>query len=496
MLFNSLSYLLFLPLIALCYFAIPHRFRWGLLLAGSYFFYACWRVEYLALIIIATLVVYWAGLKMSALPDKAARRPYLIASLLTNTSILFFFKYFNFTSAQLTALLNLLGMQIEHHFVLNVLLPVGISYYTFQTMSYAVDVYRGASKPERHLGIFALYVVFFPQLLAGPIERSARLMPQLESRHDFDWELFKSGVLRILFGFFKKCVVADRLAIYVDQAYLSPEASGAQLTLASYFFLIQLYCDFSGYTDIAIGSARILGIRLSENFNRPFASRSIREYWQRWHITFTTWIRDYLFTPLLLKYKGRTKYYFINFFCFTLIGFWHGAEWTFIAFGAIHGAYLLCSDMTKKQRTNSTKALSESLSKTRLPLLASSSFQALFHKYFQIFVTFNLVTASVIFFRSDTLASALNVYERIFTNFWPQNATLLPDEFTTYQFTLCLLAIVALEGIQKITDNKNFCCKYTDASGTMGRWAVYYALILLTLVFGEFNAEPFIYFQF
>ena len=296
--FDSIEYGVFLAVAATSYFLIPHRWRWALLLFASYVFYASWKPQYLVLIWASTLVDYCAGLFMGRTENRRYRLLALIGSLSVNLGLLGTFKYFGFFAESLSAVLDSVGLSFTPH-ELDVVLPVGISFYTFQTLSYTIEVFRGTHEPERHLGRFALYVAFFPQLVAGPIERSSRLLPQLREKFDFDYVRVVEGLRLILWGLFKKVVVADRLALMVDRVYESPDgAPGPVLMAATIFFAFQIYCDFSGYTDMAIGSARILGIELMVNFNRPYAARSVGEFWHRWHISLSTWFRDYVYIPL------------------------------------------------------------------------------------------------------------------------------------------------------------------------------------------------------
>ena len=293
MLFNSLEYLIFFPIVVALYYAINHKWRWLLLLAASYFFYMSWKAEYVILIMASTIVDYYAGLQMGKAGSRKKKKPYLVLSIIVNLGILAGFKYFNFFSENMNVLLGDLNI-FQRIPELKVLLPVGISFYTFQTLSYSIDVYRGITRPEKHLGRFALYVSYFPQLVAGPIERSYNLLPQLKEQKAFNPQNLISGSKLMLWGFFKKIVIADRIGIYVTSIYANPgEHTGLPVILATTLFAFQLYCDFSAYTDIARGTARLMGIDLMKNFNRPMISRSLTDFWNRWHISLTTWFRDY-----------------------------------------------------------------------------------------------------------------------------------------------------------------------------------------------------------
>ena len=289
MIFNSMQYLIFFPIIVGLYFLIPHRFRWGILLAGSYYFYMAWKPVYILLIIASTLIDYVAGVMMGRTEEKSKRKKYLIISLISNLSLLFLFKYFNFFNDSAKTVLEYLNLPFYLP-TFKLLLPMGISFYTFQTLSYSIDVYKGTIKPEKHLGIFALYVTFFPQLVAGPIERSENLLPQFREEHKLDYKLVTNGLKLMLWGLFKKVVIADRVSILVNTVYNDVNSyKGFPLIVATVLFAFQIYCDFSGYSDMAIGSAQVMGFRLMENFRRPYFSKSIPEFWKRWHISLSTW---------------------------------------------------------------------------------------------------------------------------------------------------------------------------------------------------------------
>ena len=327
------------------------------MLLASYYFYMSWKVEYVILIVISTLVDYFCGKKMAALPDKAARKKYLYLSLVSNLGLLFLFKYFNFFSRSFSKIFGVLNESFLHWnvlhdtYTLKVLLPVGISFYTFQTLSYTIDVYNGRTSAENHLGKFALFVSFFPQLVAGPIERSSHLLPQFHQTFEFDYNRVKEGLLLMVWGFFKKLVIADRLAAYVNEVYNNVDKyDGFHNIIATYFFAFQIYCDFSGYSDIAIGSALIMGFSLMQNFRRPYFATNIREFWARWHISLSTWFRDYLYIPLGGNRVVKWRWYYNLFITFVISGLWHGADWTFIVWGFLHGSYLVLGYITQPIR--------------------------------------------------------------------------------------------------------------------------------------------------
>ncbi len=396
MLFNSAQFLLFFPVVVLLYFALPHRFRWMLLLAAGYYFYACWRVEFLGLLIFSTLVDYVTGRALERQTVPARKKLLLGLSIATNLGLLFFFKYFTFvtSSVEWIALQYNVFVQLPE---LRILLPVGLSFYTFQSLSYTIDVYRG-TPAERHLGLFATFVSFFPQLVAGPIERAHHMLPQFRQEHRFSWANLEEGLRLMLWGFVKKVAVADRLALYVNPVYNDPtQHSGIALLLATYCFAFQIYCDFSGYTDIARGAARVMGFDLMVNFRQPYFARSIRDFWQRWHISLSTWFRDYLYIPL----GGSRRHHYRNLLItFLVSGLWHGASWTFVFWGALHGIFLIVGSATASVRQRAAE------------LLGLARFPAIWAGW-QVFVTFHLVLISWVLFRANRLTDALVIGERI-----------------------------------------------------------------------------------
>ena len=464
MLFNSFDFLLFLPLVIIAYYLINPRYRWMMLLAVSYYFYMCWRVEYVVLILISTLIDYWAGIKMGQQKEKKKRRKFLFVSLLGNLGLLFFFKYYGFFTYNTEVILS--EFNIFYHFkTFDLLLPVGISFYTFQTLSYSIDVYMGKNEPEKHLGYFALYVTYFPQLVAGPIERSTRLIPQLREQPKVRYEDFRYATNKILLGFFKKVVVADTLAVYVDQIYASPEdSSGIQLAVGTIFFSVQIFCDFSGYTDIAMGSARLMGVRLMENFNRPMWVTSISEMWSKWHMSLTTWISDYIFKPLVSSGKNIA---ISTVFIFVIIGFWHGPKWTFIIFGFIHGFGILL------QRLYKHVPLFRAFNKTWI----AANF---------ILPVFNLALFmyTSAWFRSQNVSDALTVTRKIFTDL----RFSLTELFSVYKAEVLMgIFVISLLCIT-ISFNRKLSFKYN--------WAYVASMLLVIIIWGQNTQNQFIYFQF
>ena len=488
MLFNSLQFVIFFPIVIILYFLIPYKKRWILLLIASYYFYMCWKVDYILLIIISTLIDYICSNKMSRIKEKVKRKKWLLISIFSNIGILFGFKYFNFFSENIQTLFNNYNVFYEMP-LFNVLLPVGISFYTFQTLSYTIDVYNNKTPAQRHLGVFAVYVSFFPQLVAGPIERSNHLLPQFFREHDFSYIRVKAGLQKMLWGFFKKIVIADNLAILVDGVYNNVDNySGLTLIVATIFFTFQIYCDFSGYSDIAIGTAKVMGFELRENFKRPYFSKSIREFWQRWHITLSTWFRDYVYIPLGGNRTIKWRWYYNVFITFLVSGLWHGANWTFVIWGALHGTYLIIA----LALTNPKKQFSSLIQKQ------SKSF----NKLLDVTITFILVAFAWIFFRANNLDDAIYIISNLFVNY---NEILNLSELRTqfrglglFQEDLikCFLLILALFLYSSYERSGNVWEKLQEKPKWI-RWSIYYILVYgILFIAPHSNVNNFIYFQF
>lgn len=485
MLFNSLEFLFFFPLVTVIFFILPHRHRWILLLISSYFFYGFWKWEYVFLLFFSTSVDYFAGLKIGSSETKSGKRLFLVISLLTNLGLLFVFKYFNFVLEIFQTVFTPFNLFNEIQPV-NLLLPIGISFYTFQTISYSIDVYKGKRPPEKHFGKFALYVSFFPQLVAGPIERSTRLLPQFYKIQNFDWDRIRSGLLLILWGLFKKVVIADRVGIYVDQVFGQPEIfSSLQLIIAGYFFTYQIYCDFSGYTDIAIGSARVLGFDLMENFKRPTIVRTTSEFWQKWHISLTKWMTDYLYQPLAKKVKNKNNRLFVTLFVFTVIGLWHGAAWNFVFFGMYSGITLIIGSLTRKKR----------LEFYHKHVYNKNWYLPKVHKILQIVAMFHTFVIGAILFRSTSFENIYYFFTGIFKPITLNLNSILVYQFDLYEMTLGVLFIALLEIGEWFRAHYNAEEKVLNLKLPY-RWGVYLIMIYTVILFGEFGLTPFIYFRF
>jgi D-alanyl-lipoteichoic acid acyltransferase DltB (MBOAT superfamily) len=397
--FVSLEFLLFFPLVLLLYWLLPFRFRWILLLAASYFFYLYWAPWTLLLLLGTTLITYIAARAIAGAKSKRKRVFWMVLALAACLGCLVVFKYLGFLADNMTAILHLFGAP-THNYMLNIYLPVGISFYTFQTLSYVIDVYRGDIQAETHFGYYALFISYFPQLVAGPIERPSNLLPQLRAPHQFKAADMVAGLLLTLRGFFKKLVIADYFATFVEVVYGTPsQAGGPAISLATVLFAFQIYCDFSGYSDIAVGVARMMGIRLINNFNDPYSATSIQDFWRRWHISLTTWFTDYIYIPLGGSRRGIFRHCCNIMIIFLISGLWHGASWTYIIWGGIHGFYLLVGILwrnlcehwgmrTHNQPTGINRA-------TRR------------------FTTFVLVCFAWIFFRANSLADVAVLFGRL-----------------------------------------------------------------------------------
>lgn len=495
MFFNSLHYAIFLPIVVALYFLIPPRRRWILLLAASYYFYMCWKMEYIVLIVFSTLVAYVASYKMGQTEDRAKRKKYMVMSLLTDLGLLFAFKYFNFFSDS--------ARQVFAHFNIaysipyfNVLLPAGISFYAFQTLSYTIDVYRGRQKPEKHLGMFALFVSFFPQLVAGPIERSTNLLPQFYIVQRFNYRRTVEGLKLIVWGLFKKVVIADRVGVMVATIYNNPQQySGVEFMLAGVLFAYQVYCDFSAYSDIAIGSAQIFGINLMTNFRRPFHAISLTELWKRWHISLTTWFRDYLYIPLGGSRKGKTRTYLNVFTIFLVSGLWHGAAWTYVIWGSLHGVFMALEIWSAPWRARIFGTL-------RLP---STSWVYRSMGLLYTMVVFNF---ALLIFRALTVKDAFYMVRHLFDGVGPFLIRILSGDFVALrgllrglglsqkELTIAILAIVVLEVVQLLQLRGSMRAQLGRRPAVV-RWAVYYGMVAAVVFFGAFNmSQQFIYFQF
>ncbi len=489
MTFNSLDFLIFYPIVLALYFLLPFKYRWVMLLGASYLFYMWWSAPLFFLILFTTVVSWICSVIIEKTDEQKKKKLCLVLTLITSLGVLFFFKYYNFLAGTAMSIGGLFGAEFDA--TLNLILPVGISFYTFQTLSYAIDVYRGDIKTEHHFGYYALFVSFFPQLVAGPIERPDNLLPQLKVEHKWNTADVLAGSKRMLTGFFKKIVVADLLATYVNAVYNSPEtASGLGIVVASTMFAVQIYCDFSGYTDIAIGCARIMGIHLMQNFDRPYSARTIKEFWSRWHISLSSWFKDYLYIPLGGNRCGAVRRWVNVMIVFLVSGLWHGAAWTFVIWGFLHGAYQIVGGLTLKWR----QSLCEKWHINR------DSFG--FHLYQQV-LTCILVTFAWVFFRANSTADLLTLLGHLFGNWSVAPATVFADMGLTWTGALTsILSVVSMVFLDRLVTHE----EAPQADGTFVSDRVVYrsrGLIMIWIVAAAWmvllagdGASSFIYFQF
>lgn len=394
MLFNSIAFAIFLPIVFGIYWIVPHRFRWIVLLGASYYFYMSWNPKYVVLILSTTAVSYLAAILIENNRKRISPKIFVAGSTVFCLGVLFFFKYFNFFGETISEIASIFAIQL-HPITLNLLLPVGISFYTFQTMSYVFDVYKGSVIAERNFGVYATYISFFPQLVAGPIERTNNLMPQIKSEKRFDYDLAMYGARQILWGFFKKIAVADVVAMYVDNAYKDlTRCTPFDLCIAIFFFTIQIYCDFSGYSDIAIGTAKLFGVNLMKNFDSPYFSTSVREFWRRWHISLSTWFRDYVYIPLGGSRCSKLRTSINVMITFLTSGLWHGANWTYVFWGGMHGIAQVFENLIARKKDNTKKS-------------------AVVKIFLWMFV-FAFCNLAWVFFRAETIDDALYVIKNAF----------------------------------------------------------------------------------
>jgi alginate O-acetyltransferase complex protein AlgI len=497
LLFNSPQFFVFFPVVTLIYFVLPYRYRWPWLLLASCYFYMAFIPVFILILCFTIAIDYPSGILIEGATDRR-RKTFLIISLAANIGVLALFKYYNFFNHTLADLASALGLTYTIP-NLGIILPIGLSFHTFQSMAYTIEVYKGRQKAEHNLGILALYVMFYPQLVAGPIERPQNLLHQFREHYDFEYSRVVDGLRLMLWGFFKKVVIADRLALLVNPIYNHPTSyPGPLLLLATFFFTYQIYCDFSGYSDIAIGAARVMGFRLMQNFDRPYYSHSISEFWRRWHISLSSWFRDYLYIPLGGSRAQPWRVSLNLLITFLISGLWHGANWTFVVWGGLHGCYQIVSYLTRTSRGH----LVEVLRINQLSWL---------YRSIQILITFSLVSFAWIFFRANQLSDAIYISTHLFSGYDMANLNLIAEEIRVNLgqsmqlkilfpdltgFTILAIAItlIAITETIQLTLHRSF----FDLSGRPAwlRWSVYYGLIMLILLFGVFAQSQFIYFQF
>jgi alginate O-acetyltransferase complex protein AlgI len=479
MLFNSFEFAIFFPTVCLLYFNLPYRLRTPLLLVASCGFYMAFIPSYILILFVTILIDYYAGLYLIRVPQQH-KKLLLWISIIATCLVLFIFKYFYFFTHSFIGLAGLFGWTLQDP-ALRIILPIGLSFHTFQSLSYVIEVYRGNQQPERDFITYATYVMFFPQLVAGPIERPQNLLSQFREAHNFEYSSTVSGLKQMAWGFFKKLVIADRLALYVNDVYHDPtQYNGLQLTIATIFFAYQIYCDFSGYSDIALGSARILGFRMMTNFNDPYSSQSISEFWRRWHISLSTWFRDYLYIPMGGNRVNLPRRQFNILLTFAVSGLWHGANWTYVAWGTLNGLYLILGTYTQEYRDKLFDAFG---------IRNTSSLRTIT----KIATTFGLTCLAWIIFRANTLQDAWYILSHFYKN-WDISAISTP-QFLLRQLPVALIAVATLECVQWFRRHPEVTSNFPPLP-MPARWLAYIAAILLILLFGVFRSNQFIYFQF
>ena len=476
MLFNSLEFLVFFPAIVVFYYSCPKRYQWPLLLIASYGFYMWWRAPYILLILGSTAVDYWVSVRLHRSSSRTRRKRLLFVSLFLNLGMLSFFKYSQFFATSISGLLAAVGLNV-HIPSSGLQLPVGISFYTLQTLSYTIEVFRKNAKPEKHIGIFALYVVFFPQLVAGPIERPQNLIPQLKSPKKLDLARITSGVRLMIWGGFQKVVIADQLSLGVNFVFGTPDGvSGSLVLVGSYLFAFQIYCDFAGYSNIAIGAARILGIDLMDNFKRPYFSTSIQMFWRRWHISLSTWFRDYLYIPLGGSRKGRARTYLNLLIVFLVSGLWHGANWTYICWGGVHGVLLVCGIWMRSTFSDGVPFL---------PMAARRALATL--------LVFHLVCFAWVLFRATSMGHALSMFETLFL--WKNSD--IPFSIPSISWPLVALGGIVLllvEAGQEWASRRDIVL--LDRIPPVLQHAGLMLLVLWIAAYGVFDRQEFVYWKF
>jgi len=476
MLFNSFQFLLFFPVVTILFFVLPHKFRWLWLLLASCYFYMALIPVYIIILLVTIVIDYFAGILIENSPQQK-KRSYLVISLISNIGILAFFKYYDFFIENVNGVCYSLGLPCNVP-LLEIVLPVGLSFHTFQAMSYTIEIYRGNQKAEKHFGIYALYVMFYPQLVAGPIERPQNVLHQFREKQVLRYENVSAGLKQMLWGLFKKVVIADRLSVIVDQVYLQPgDHSSVAIFAAAVLFAFQIYCDFSGYSDIALGSARVMGFTLMENFRTPFMSKSVTEFWRRWHISLSTWFNDYLYTPFVMNKRDWGKMAVIAglLLTFGISGLWHGPAWTFVIYGLLHGMAIVFEFLTKKTRKKITK-----LSPFLLGTLAGT------------LLTFLYFVFSLIFFRATSFVHAQEILSGLFS--FEGGTGLVSGDVKAGYITISFLLLVVFAVVDPMMDD--LVKRRTTFARPAYAQLTFAFIFALLILFGHFSHSSFIYFQF
>ena len=498
MLFNSIQFLIFFPVVILFYFVIPEKIRYLWLLFVSYFFYMCWNAKYALLILFSTVITYFSGLiiekiKAQKWEDRKIikyKKYCVIGSFILNLAILFWFKYLEFMILNLNRMLNVFHFEI-HIPTIDIILPVGISFYTFQALSYTMDIYRDKIHAERNPFRYALFVSFFPQLVAGPIERSENLLRQLKIPTRFSVKNAEYGLLTMAYGVFLKVVVADNLSLLIDPVYYNTnDSSTIALTTGMILFAFQVYCDFQGYTQIAIGSARILGFQLNENFNSPYLAKSIKDFWGRWHISLTSWFRDYLYIPLGGNRKGKFRKQINTMLVFLCSGLWHGASWHYVIWGGANGIFSVLEDVLKPYYHKMIARL-------------KINERNVLWKGFRTIVTFAMIDLTWLFFRVNSFREGIGILKRIFAEFrikWFISSGFFNVFGTTYNFVIIAVSLLCVMIIDILNYNGIDVRKIIFSQQIIFRWIIYWMVYLIIIYWGVYGTgyeqTQFIYFQF
>lgn len=485
--FNSLEFLIFLPTVVLLYWLFPHKARWILLLAASYFFYMQWNAWLIVLIMITTVTAYLAGIGIGHTQNRKLKKLFLAVALILCLGLLVFFKYTNFILENAVGVIRLFHAE-QDEIVWNIVLPVGISFYTFQTLSYVIDVYRGDFKAEKHFGYFALYVSYFPQLVAGPIERPQTLLPQLKEEHKFSKDDMLAGGKWLLSGFLRKCVISDFCGIFVNKVYTDlGNSSGLAVFIASGLFLVQIYNDFAGYSEIALGSARLMGVRLSWNFDKPLTSVSYTEFFRRWHITLNQWFVQYVYIPLGGNRKGMARKIRNTFIVFALCGLWHGANWTFVAWGLVAGVMISIEMLLLKPFERFCKKANINLENPSVRLVRQA-------------VIFLLFTFSCVLFRAQSIAEAGIAFRQMFTAWDTVAMTMDHLGMGILQIIQLVVFLVLIAAIYQLPQEKETALPLTDAGTAVTMGVFIYGIFAVMLCWFAFAAmgdtSAFQYFQF
>lgn len=478
MLFNSIAFAIFLPVVFILYWILPAKSRWILLLTASYYFYIGWNAKYVVLIFMTTFISYFCAILMEKSSSVKVKRICMLSSAAVILGMLFLFKYYNFFLDNLSILARKFSI-IMNPYTLKLILPVGISFYTFQTLSYVIDVYKGKIRAEKHFGYYAAFVSFFPQLVAGPIERASNLLPQIKEERKFEYEKASYGVKLMAVGYFKKIVLADTLAKYVDIVFADVYSyHGFTLFLTSLFFTFQIYCDFSGYSDIAVGTAKMFGINLMNNFNSPYFSVSIHDFWKRWHISLSTFFKDYVYIPLGGNRRGKIKNMMNLMVTFLLSGLWHGASWNYVVWGGAHGILQIFENITNLRKNDSKK---------------------IWVWWMRVIITFFIINITWVFFRTN-IEESFYIIKNMF------QGILKPELYFTvgitelgidrYSFITIMVFILFLLVYDYISLKKDIILVVSRCS-IIGRWLIYIIFILSICIFSRKGvAAEFVYFQF